>query len=188
MTILSACSSKAKKEINHANTFNITEKKTIENNTFQKQPAKTIIDFLKWYRLRQDTITNNLVNNNDGTEQENYSVNFEETEKYLSNLKSTNFISDKYLNIWRNYFKKCDVNFQNHPQKDQAPVGFEYDFIMLSQDYEDDLNDCEKSTIISQELKKDRAIIKVNFPHGNCLSYNLSKLNDKWLIDDIYRE
>lgn len=170
------------------NNATITNNQT-DNYSLDKQPAKTIIDFLKWYRINQD-IQGGLVNNADGKTLDStkfFSVNFEGTEKYLSQLKSTGFISEKYLDKWREYFKKCEDDFKKNRYNEPPIEGFDYDFIMLSQEFDEDLKNVEKSKIVSQSILNDNAIIKIYFPNGNKLIYKLTKHADKWIIDDIAR-
>lgn len=108
-----------------------------------KEPSETVISFLKWYTENMKTVGNiNMVNNNgnmivDSTKL--YSVNFDSTEKYLAALKKSGFISDKYISKWREHFKEVDSDFKANPQYDGPPEAFNFDLIMCSQEYDDDL-------------------------------------------------
>ncbi|MBB6005282.1 hypothetical protein [Arcicella rosea] len=159
--------------------------------TIYQQPTKTIIDFLKWYRNNLG-IQGNLLKTNPNLPKDTvayYSVNFLETEKYLSKLQSTGFISDKYINKWRVYFKKCEQNLKENPQPNDGPAdGFDFDFIMLGQEYNDDLDIIEKAKIKSLIISNKNAIIKLYFSFGNEIIYNLTQYGDKWQIDDITRK
>lgn len=162
------------------------------------QPVKTIIDFLTWYKNHQN-IQEGLVNNirpdtydshaniNIYDSTTFYSVNFNATDKYLKKLESTGYISDNYLSKWREYFKKCDKHFHENPMNDGPPTGFEYDFVMLSQ-YDDDLNNLEKSKINSQFITNNNATINLYFESGHKRIYKLIKQINKWVIDDIQLE
>ena len=65
------------------------------------------------------------------------------------------------------------------------PSGFDHDFIMLSQDTEEDLNNLNKAKVISQTNTADKATIKIAFQYGHRLVYKLALNKDRWLIDDI---
>lgn len=182
LTILTACSNE--KQNDNSNT---TEKVQADSFSLEQQPAKTVIDFLKWYRDNQD-IQSGLVNNASGDIYDStkfYSVNFEATKIYLLKLKSTGFISDLYIDKWKKYFEKCDSAFARNPENDGPPAGFEYDFIMLSQEYDEDLKNVEKTKIISNVISGNNAAVKLYFPSGSSLNYKLTKRSDKWAIDDI---
>ncbi len=182
-----ACNQEGKEKkvtINNIDSNKINETK---NFSFEKEPAKTIMNFLKWYKSNYN-IQSELVNNASNETWDSlkyYSVNFKATEIYLNKLKSTGFISDKYINKWRSYFVKSEKDFKENPSNDGPPRGFEYDFILLIQEYDDCLNDINQLNIISLSQNSDYAIMKIAFPTGNYLTYVLSKYDDKWKIDDI---
>ncbi|HEX8514565.1 MAG TPA: hypothetical protein VF868_00090 [Bacteroidia bacterium] len=184
---LAACTSNDNAE--QTKFFNGTNNTGIEKQ-IDEQPAKTIIDFLKWYRDHQ-TIQGGLVNNASNDKYDStkyYSVNYEATEKYLTDLKTTGFISPKYIDKWREYFKKCEKNFEANPSNDGPPEGFEYDFVMLSQETEDNLKDLEKTQITDSKISENTSVVNLHFINGDNLQYRLTKTNDKWLIDDIERK
>lgn len=118
----------------------INELQTTPADNTVEQAGKTIIDFLKWYRKNMNRLGDfELVNNfklrtYDSTKF--YSVNFEETEKYLSEIKKGGYVSEMYLKNQRTYFKKCDENFKKNPQNDGAPAGFDFDLITLGNGYD----------------------------------------------------
>lgn len=157
------------------------KKEETESNV--EKPTATVINFLTWYRDHMTTMINiGLVNQDMKDSTEFYSVNFQETERYLTELKNSGFISDQYLNTWRNYFKKADEQFKITHQYDGPPEGFDFDLIMWAQDF--DLSEIEKAKTL-EELNGDHATVTVEFPYQYKLQYSLSKQNDKWLIDDI---
>lgn len=161
-----------------------------ESHSIRQQPAKTIMGFLTWYRDNQVIQTFKLVDNSNNIPFDPtlfYAVNFSETERYLAALKASGYVSEKYLDQWRAYFKKCDREFTKNPANDGPPEGFEYDFIMLSQDYEDDLRDLEQAKVLTQFVFEKRAYAKIRFLHGNILTYELSKEGKDWKIDRIFR-
>src|ERR687885_55930 len=65
------------------------------------QAAQSVIAFLQWYKKNLGTVSNiNLVNQD---EIKGYSMNFKNGERYLAYLKSSNLLSERYLNDWRTY-------------------------------------------------------------------------------------
>lgn len=121
--------------INAINRTHVTQRLELH-----KGPFGTVVHFLKWYRKNYTSnLLRNLVNNADANTDTTkpYSVNFKETERYLSDLKSSGFLSEKFLNTWRNYFRECDDYFIQHPQYDGPPDGFNYDLILNTQDVDE---------------------------------------------------
>lgn len=146
---------------------------------------KTIINFYTWYRSNPN-IQNCLVNNACGDVFDStkfYSVNFEATEKYLSVLKNTNYISDNFINYWRAYFKKCEEDFKSNPSNEGPPDGFDFDFLTNSQDFEEELNTVEKATIVESKQIEGKLFLTILFVTGNKLKVELSQHDGKWLID-----
>ena len=159
------------------------------NKTATKQPSSTVIVFLKWYRTNVKSINDiNLVNNNgsatvDSTK--SYSVDFSATEKYLAALKKSEFISDKYITKWREHFKQCDEDFKANPQFDGPPEAFDFDLVMCSQEYDEDLANIDKAKVIKQETENNSSDVIIEFPSTMKLEYHLSSNNGKWEIDGI---
>lgn len=155
----------------------------------EQQPAKTIIDFLIWYRENRDRLGKiQLVNNADGmgsSPSKHYSVNFKNTEVYLMEIQKSTFVSEAYINDQRQYFKKCSQQLKETLQNDGPPAGFEFDLILLSQDYEEDLANLDKSIVTTIDLKDKNAKLKLTFQSESALIFTISKNNGQWLIDKI---
>jgi hypothetical protein len=161
------------------------ETETIDSSNIKA--ANTVINFYKWYRNNQN-IQNCLVKNScsetfDSTKF--YAVDFDATEKYLSTLKQTGYISDKYISDWRTYFKECDENLKKYPTNDGVPDGFDYVFVTKSQDFEEELNTVEKAKISKVINENGKKIITIKFLTGAELNFELSFINNRWYIDKI---
>jgi hypothetical protein len=153
-----------------------------------KEQLKTIINFLNWYRnySSQDHDYVTVNNYGEGYNTNNYySVNYSGTERYLNDLKNSGFISEKYINQWREYFKKCELNFKKNPQNDGPPEGLDFDFIMWSQDYEEEFKTIDKLVVVNFKKENKQCYLKVIFPVGSKLEFYMSKTNNGWIIDDI---
>ncbi len=151
------------------------------------QASESVIGFLTWYKAHMmDLNAYKLVTNNGNeTPEPNkpYSVNFSETEKYIAALKASGFISEKYVENRRAYFKKCDDTLKQEKQYDGPPMGFDADLIMLSQDFE--LGFLDQVRIDTHPVGINNAHIILEFPYGLKLDYTMSLEKGKWLIDDI---
>ena len=163
-----------------------SQKKGTDTQEEMLSPTSTVTEFLKWYRtnyekLMQITMVDGgIYQRPDSTK--NYSVNFTGTEEYLTQLKSTGFISDQYVDEWRAYFKKADDDMKASPENDGPPMWFDYDLIMLSQDF--DLAEIEKATT-TEALNDGKATVTFEFYPGYILKYSLSTIDGKWMIDKI---
>lgn len=182
LVLFTACSSNPKGKAENETASDSSQATTI---SFDEQPAKTVIDFLKWYKNQED-LQNNLVANSDHYDSTKfYSINFEATEIYLNKLKQSGFISEKYLEKWREYFKTCDQDFKSNPQNDGPPDGFDYDFVMNSQDYDQELKNVEKATVSEISGSETKKTMKLKLSDYATLTYDLSFDSGKWYIDDI---
>jgi hypothetical protein len=114
-----------------------------------------------------------------------YSVNFEATEKYLRGLKESGYVSKEYLNYWRKYFKQAEEQFKANPQNDGPPEGFEYDFVLLSQDVDKDLANTNKAKVVSNVIQNSKATVVLQMASGQKLRYFLSKQAHSWQIDKV---
>lgn len=173
--------------INQAKANSVSVKRTSSDST--RTPSETILLFLNWYKEVGIKTNYELVNNSlvqDSTMP--YSVNFDETERFLNDLLNTQLISLKYVNSMRKYFIECDKNFKDSPEFEGPPSGFDFDLILHSQDYDDDLLNLDK--IKFKVYSKNRKEIKIIafFPFGGKLIYTLSKYKSIWKIDAIETE
>ena len=150
-------------------------------------PENTVLAFLKWYKDNGSGLSNNLVLNNSTKERDStkfYAVNFQATENYLKKLKETSMISDKYVNKWREYFRKCDQHFKNNPTNEGPPTGFDYEFITFSQE-DPGLSVLEKAKLSVIERDKNSSVVLIQFPSTYQYKYYLTKQGAHWQIDDI---
>lgn len=147
----------------------------------KKDVSQAIVDFLKWYKINSNKLSQIPLINADSF----YTVDFNNTNKYIATLKQSGFVSDAYTNSLNKYFKQCNENFIKHKQYEGPPMGLDCDLFMLSQDYEEDLNKIDKIKFSINEISKDQASVIARFYYGNKLTYHLSRLNNNWLIDKI---
>ncbi len=150
-------------------------------------PEQTVINFLKWYRDNEERV-NKIRYIRGGLKDTTtfYRIDFKAADKYFSELKKSNFLSDVFINDLRDYFKKGDENFVNRPQNDGPPDYFDFDLIMKSQDYMDVWTNLDKATVIEKEVSNNTAYIELLFNGNYKTKYCLTKTNGKWLIDNIY--
>lgn len=175
VVILVSCNSKEKEIAKPLTETIISEEKADE---------KVAVDFYKWY-ASDDNIQNFDVMKELKDSTDFYAIDFEKVEKYLDAFKKTGFVSDRYLNGQHNYFKECEEEFKKNPANDGPPYGLDYDLIMHSQDYDDDLANTDKIKVVEIYRKPTESKLKLLFFAGGKIDVTLSKTNEKWLIDKI---
>ena len=179
LTLIMACSGGKTTDI--STSANIVEGKV--------SPGETVLNFLEWYKNnRQRLVDINLIHNSTPSEDTTklYAVNFEGTEHYLAELKKSGFVSDKYIESWRDYFNNAEQNFKDNPQYDGPPDYFDYDFVMLSQDFMGELEELNKTNISKEQIDTNTALVVLTFKVSLMkLNYKLSLIEGKWQIDDI---
>ncbi|HVE61147.1 MAG TPA: hypothetical protein VNA26_04970 [Chitinophagaceae bacterium] len=157
---------------------------TSENASDTKNPETVVHNFLKWYK-NNDVRLNSIPLIKGGAPDTTtfYSVDFTQTEKYLSELKKSGFLSDKYLNDLRTYFKSSNDSLKKYPQNDGPAYGFDFDFIMQSQDYMDIMENIDSLKILSKKISGNSATIIIDRLPKMKMAYGLSKQGNTWLID-----
>jgi hypothetical protein len=153
---------------------------------FQHEPTKTVTNFLKWYKKNFDEISAIPMIDNYSIEYDStkfYRVNFKGTEAYLSKLKSSGYISERYIKKWRIYFKEHDENFKKNPQNDGPPDGFEFDFVLWTQEIEGTLEAIDQLKVNETNETDNVAFIEIDISMR--LGFYLTKYNGKWMIDAI---
>ena len=188
--ILSCNNEKNDNNNNSADTSSTASK--IDSNKPASNPETTVINFLNWYKEKEQIIEKiELINNFTGSFDSTkfYSINFDNTNKYLNLFKTSGFVSNTYVKKWQDYFIESDKELKANPQNDGVPDGFDYNFVMCSQDWDDALKQLDKIKIVKREIRNKNAIVIVQFNsemYSNYqLEYNLTNDNNIWLIDEI---
>ena len=143
--------------------------------------ARSVVKLLNWYKNHIDSASRiNLVDQKPGKP---YAVNFKNGEKYLAYLRSSHLLTNTFLNEWRIYFRQRQQGFQLTQQNEGPPTGFEYDFVLLSQEVDLQLQSLNKLKITKVTVRKDRA--SVEFDLLASYECKLVRTNGVWLINEI---
>lgn len=135
-----------------------------------------------WYRANYDKVNAiPVVNQKDG---ENYTVNFEEVDRYLALLKSSGYLADEFEYNFRQYFQSADQNLRANPVMEGPPPGFEYDLIIWTQEPEVVLNDTVPA-IVSEQPAQGRTTLNLAYGKVMNLQFRLVQVDGKWLIESI---
>jgi hypothetical protein len=161
-----------------------------------EKPSRSVTELLKYYKENYEVLSKiPMVYNYNGNlpgassskeKSTNYSVDFKGTEKYLTGIKKSGFVGTKFIDRLRNHFLKCEKDFKDNPQNSGTPRGFENDFLMLDDNFMNDLNNLQKIEILDEAIRSNAsATVKIKFPSGNVRVYDLAKQNDTWMVSEI---
>ena len=112
-----------------------------------------------------------------------YSVNFKNGERYLAFLKTSNRLTDSYLNEWRKFFKEREQGFKLTAQKEGPPTGFEYDLVMLSQEVDLQLASLDSIKIDAVHVSGNKATVYCTLLDS--YEFRLIRRNSRWMINEI---
>ncbi len=142
---------------------------------------KSVKGFLKWYKKNYTQANSFRMTQPDL--QGNYQVRMSACEGYLAFLKQSTYISDSYLNHWRQYFKDRDKGFQETPQDEGPPEGFDYDLVLGTQEPDLIFNAVDNLKFIVAKHQNDIAVLEMM---GEWRYYiDMIKENGKWMISNI---
>ena len=149
-----------------------------------QQARQTVVTFLTWYKNHIQAANRiPLVNQNPGKP---YSVNLKNGERYLAYLKSSQRLTDAYLNQWRVFSKDRQEGFQQSPQYEGPPTGFDYDLVMLNQDVDMQLASLKSLKMGKSVVANDNATVK--FTLLDTYEFRLVQQNGRWLINEILNQ
>ena len=146
---------------------------------------KVITKFLQWYKINLHKANSFPLLNKDSAG--NYMVNKKAVSEYLNFLKSSKFISGKYIAHWQIYFDDKAAELNTHPIKSDMPEGFDFDFILITQEPETVLNQLSRLKFKTVSINKAVALIGVTLPSDKSVQYEFEmyKVKDDWQIGYI---
>ena len=150
------------------------------------QVKKVIIDFLQWYKLNIKKANSFAMIDYD--QQGLAFVNLKECAAYLQFIRSSKLVSSRYYNYWKKYFDDEAIKIKNDRlTKDDVPEGFDFDFVLITQEPEIMLDNIKKLKfrLVSETSKE--AVMEVLLPGQENFRYEfeLQKTKTGWLIDYI---
>ncbi|WP_316751666.1 hypothetical protein [Pedobacter gandavensis] len=169
--------------------------KTID--TEEAKIKQTVLSFLNWYRLEQSAdisrkidstkVYKSIVVRKEVDTMIKVSIAMKEVERYLMYLKSSNGLSNTFLNDLRQYYQLIanDVElWEPYPAKDGmfAIPGLNYD-VIFGFEPEDILEHIKEGKFSRIHLLNDKAMVKFDITNINQYIFTLTKVDDKWLID-----
>lgn len=150
---------------------------------------KTIINFLKWYKVRlNDTARKSYVIAKGGfpdtTTQRR--ISWDGVEMYLNEVKKSNFFTDGFIDAMRRNFERIDsIMVRVHPGSDLNKIpGMDADFVFPTYEPESFLDHIDKAEIRKLHVLNKKARVSMNFSKYTNLVFTLTKgENKRWYID-----
>ncbi|WP_291402363.1 hypothetical protein [Daejeonella sp.] len=151
----------------------------------------TITFFLHWYKNNENKIeTVRIIKGlNENEEKKGDSlarIDMDAVDVYLFNLKKSNFVSQSYLNNIRYYYQEIADTLKKYPLVDYfGPIGGLEADLILGFEPEETLDYINKGVFTRIYIVGDKAIAQFDIVNHVHLIFTLSKVEEKWLIDDL---
>ncbi|HUH33034.1 MAG TPA: hypothetical protein VLZ28_03720 [Daejeonella sp.] len=151
----------------------------------KQTPKRVAHNFLNWYKDNRENLEKfKLITGKPGDSTTAYRVDFQEAEKYLSELKKSGFVSDQYIASFRKYFEEGDANLKKYPQYTGTAMGFGFDLVLKADDYKEILDHINKRKIITKPVDANTVKVYIRFPTVVML-LKMTKSGNTWLIDSL---
>lgn len=144
-----------------------------------------IKSFLNWYKSKIDEIYDiKLLMIIKKDSDSIYRINLKSVDRFIANLKSSNYLTDNYLNIIREHFIQIDNKLVQKRQKDGLIEGLTQDLLLYSQEPKEYLNNISKLSFNIIQINDNLAVVNVKYFGIEVLF----KLNSEYLIECIYQK
>jgi hypothetical protein len=138
--------SKHSKIDNETTTLKTSETNSINANKpeLNDSTKSFITDFLIWYKRSYyiDSLDQNYLvpASLDTIYTDIYSVDFEKADRYIKVLHNSGFFDEGLLHKINAYLKECNESMYNYKITDGAPIGLDFDLILLTQEIQNSFN------------------------------------------------
>ncbi len=139
---------------------------------------KVIIKFLQWYKINLHKANSFQLLAKDSAD--NYMINKDAVTSYLNFLKSSKYISPKYIAYWQTYFDDKATELKDHPIQSDIPEGFDFDFILITQEPELVLNQINRTKFKTVSMNSTVALIELKWPGKNSMQYEFEMYKGKY--------
>ncbi|MEO5943495.1 MAG: hypothetical protein ABIP30_03600 [Ferruginibacter sp.] len=149
-------------------------------------PAQqAVVKFLKWYKVNLHKANSFPFLVKDSAD--NFMVNKSACSNYLNFLKSSQYISQKYMEYWKVFFDDKALELRDHPSQSDIPEGFEMDLVLITQEPELVLNKIDRIKFKTISTNNSVALIGVTWPGKDAMQYEFEMYKTKagWQIGYI---
>lgn len=171
-----ACKSKSESNLTNYTSGDTTIHKVFANDTLALQ--ETVKAFLMWYKTNYTQANSFGLTYQD--KQGNYNVALGNCDLYLNFLKSSGYISDTYMGLWKKYFEDKAIYLKENLSSEGPPEGFEFDLVLITQEPELVLNTINDKLFAVVENSGTKAVLQMGGEEG--YDFDMVKENGKWMI------
>lgn len=158
------------------------------NNKGVVQIKQTIISFLSWYKINENKLYDSSIITGFNTDTVKkglvVNINMKAVEKYLSNFKRSNYVSEVFLNGLRQTYQSVADTLVKYPLVDYfGPIGGLEADLIFGFEPEDILDHIKEGHFTKIRIVYDKAIVKFDVTKINQYIFTLTKVDRNWLID-----
>jgi hypothetical protein len=150
------------------------------------QIRKSVYDFLQWYKknIRKANSFGMIDYDTKGLAY----VKTKACQDYLSFIKTSKQVSSKYIGYWKKYFEdEAQKIKKDKLTKDDVPEGFDFDFVLITQEPEIILDSIGKLDFKLVSLNSKNAVMEISLPGNEYIKYEfeMQRTPNGWMIDYI---
>lgn len=149
------------------------------------QPAKTVIDYFKWYDRHRDSIMQFPLVDTSLKQKEYFFLNKENVSAFMSHLKSSGFVNESYLNEQQLYFQKEHDYLEWLHEYDEIPFEYDVDPVIRYMDYDHVVDGFDDSVLEDLWVNGPKARVNIGWVNGTKIKAFLTYDQGQWRIDAI---
>jgi len=171
-----------------ANTFAQKPSAKPASSAIVKESTKvknSIVAFLQWYKVNLHEANKFPLLAKDSLGY--YAVNKKAADDYLNFMRSSKWVSEKYIAYWITYFNDKAEMLKKEKLTSDMPEGFDFDFVLITQEPELILNKITQLKMSIISMNASTALVSVKLPSFADVAYEFEmyKENEVWKIGYI---
>ncbi len=159
----------------------------ISGNAKSKQKAElkeATKKFFDWYRQKYPSLSKLILVNKTGIgAAAAYRVKWTAVDTFMNAIRNSDMFNHEYISTWSDFFIARDDYFKTHPQRKGIPLGFEYDFVLLTNTPQKVIKQVDKMKVHAVNYAEDTYLVEVEAQNWYMLYYK--RESGKWKICDI---
>ena len=146
---------------------------------------KAITKFLQWYKINLHKANSFPILIKDSSDY--FMVNKKAVTDYLNFLKSSQYVSDKYIAHWQIFFDDKAIQLKKNKIQSDIPEDFDFDFVLITQEPDVVLNQISHAKFKTISANNSVALMGVSWPGKESMKYEFEmyKTNKGWQIGYI---
>jgi hypothetical protein len=159
----------------------------ISGNTSSEQKAElkeATKKFFNWYRQQYPALSKLILVKKTGNgAAASYRVQWPGVDTFMNVIRNSGLFNHEYISTWSDFFVARDDYFKTHPQRKGIPLGFEYDFVLLTNTPQKVIKQADKMKVHAVNFTEGAYLVEVEAQNWYMLYYK--KEAGRWKICDI---